>query len=75
MVFWQIYTQNDEQMDLNEIKGKEPSKYGRNLARKLFSSEELRNGMVSPGKSGLRGKLSPQRCDLIKSMFYVKSIN
>lgn len=51
---------------LNNISGNRPSKYGMNIARKIFTNEELMLGMLSPQKSSSRPSMPRKKADLIK---------
>ena len=53
--------------NLMDIVGSSSSKFASNIARKIFSEEELINGMLEPQRDSTRVQLEKSRVDLIKS--------
>jgi hypothetical protein len=53
--------------NLIALAGSTPAKFGVNLARKLFSVEELIDGTISPHKKSQRKTLPEEKVFLMKS--------
>lgn len=64
-----LYAINGQFVDLLKITGSRALQYTLNLARKLFTNEQLETGMLSPQKKGCRPALSPSRSTIMKSRF------
>lgn len=72
----QMFEVDGEAMDLTSISGSRPSKYSINLAKRLFTDEELSGGMLSPQKTAKsRRALSPRRAEALKSKYHNLFLN
>ena len=57
-------------LDLSTVHGSSATKYVINVAKKLFSNEELKGSMLSPQKTvKSRPPLSPNRSEKLKGLF------
>ena len=52
--------------DMTKVQGKTPKKYGRNLARKFFTEEEILNQRSNPRKSTSLPSLDPNDLEVIR---------
>ena len=68
-----MFKVDEEMVDLTlTAAGKHAPRFAVNVSNKLFTADELKNGMLSPQKSTKsRKSLSPRRAQLLKGMYYV----
>lgn len=56
-----------EGLDLMKLSGSAPSKFALKISEKIFTDQELIEGMISPQKKASRKALPGEKIDILKS--------